>query len=162
MLSQAICHVIYKTPMFAKQKPCYCPSVVRALASHETRLQGPNVTGFVARATLQFSHHMCHRSALSPDGGTVCPELDWKGKLPEVMGVKCTSWLSNETGLLFLKGGWGFGVLVHHPHITPPPLLSICYNGSLMGCVHFDLFDFNTRWWLAENLFCCGALVCPI
>lgn len=87
MVSQAICHIIYKTPMCAKQKPCYCPSVVRASTSQETRLKRPNIAGFVARATLQFGHHMCHRYTQSPDGGTVCPELDWKGKLPEVRGV---------------------------------------------------------------------------
>lgn len=73
--------------MRAKQKPYYCSSVVRALASHETRLQGPNVVGFAARATLHFGHCMCHRSAWSPDGGTVCPELDRKGTLPEVRVV---------------------------------------------------------------------------
>ena len=74
--AKPICHIIYKIPMCAKQKPCYCPSVVRASASHETRPRGLNVAGSVARATLQFGHHMCHSSAQSPDGGTVCPELD--------------------------------------------------------------------------------------
>lgn len=34
------------------------------------------VAGLVARATLQFGHHVFQRSAWSPDGKTVGPELD--------------------------------------------------------------------------------------
>lgn len=57
-------------------KVCQTKTVLLSICGKSISLGSSPVAGLVARATLQFGHHVCQRSAWSPDGKTVGPELD--------------------------------------------------------------------------------------